>query len=147
MVSSVTGVVMENDSIRASGTDTLVDVWIDGKVRAICITREAIGAYLDFDRAGAMSDDDRCDFVKNNLALVLKASKARLRDEDPTANNIVIDAGHLARPDGKATDRRQKERRRVERRKSTAPLAGQPDRRRAPRRRGERRTRPPKSEG
>ena len=24
---------MENDSIRASGTDTLVDIWIEGKIR------------------------------------------------------------------------------------------------------------------
>jgi hypothetical protein len=138
---------MENDSIRASGTDTLVDVWIDGKVRAICITREAIGAYLDFERAEGMSDEDRCVFVKNNLSLVLKAAKARLRDQDPTASEVVIDAGHLARPDGKATDRRQKERRKTDRRKLAVPLAGQPDRRRTPRRRGERRTRPPKSEG
>jgi hypothetical protein len=138
---------MENDSIRASGTDTLVDIWIDGKVRGICITREAIGAYLDFERAGGMSDDDRCVFVKDNLSLVLKAAKARLRDQDPTANTIIIDAGHLARPDGKATDRRQKERRKTDRRKSAVPLAGQPDRRRAPRRRSERRSRTPKSEG
>jgi hypothetical protein len=137
---------MENDSIRASGTDTLVDIWIDGKVRAICITREAIGAYLDFERAVEMSDDDRCAFVKNNLSLILSAAKARLRDQDPTANSVVVDAGHLARPDGKATDRRQKERRKTDRRKSNRPLTGQPDRRRTPRRRGERRTRPPKAE-
>lgn len=137
---------MENDSIRASGTDTLVDIWIDGKVRAICITREAIGAYLDFERAGGMSDDDRCAFVKNNLSLILSAAKARLRDKDPTANSVVIDAGHLARPDGKATDRRQKERRKTDRRKTSRPLGTQPDRRRTPRRRGERRARPPKTE-
>ena len=137
---------MENDSIRASGTDTLVDIWIDGKVRAICITREAIGAYLDFEKAAAMSDDDRCSFVKNNLSLVLSAAKARLRDQDPTANSVVIDAGNLARPDGKATDRRQKERRGTDRRKTSRPLGSQPDRRRTARRRGERRTRPPKAE-
>jgi hypothetical protein len=137
---------MENDSIRASGTDTLVDIWIDGKIRAICITQDAIGAYLDFERAGEMSDDDRCAFVKDNLSLVLKAAKARLRDQDPTANSVVIYAGHLARPDGKATDRRQKERRKTDRRKTNQPLTGQPDRRRTPRRRGERRSRPPKTE-
>src|SRR5206468_242669 len=106
----------------------------------------AIGAYLDFERAARMSDDDRCDFVKNNLSLILSAAKARLRDQDPTANSVVIDAGHLARPDGKATDRRQKDRRKTDRRKTAVPLAGQPDRRRAPRRRGERRSRTPKSE-
>ncbi len=136
---------MENDSIRASGTDTLVDIWIEGKIRAICITQDAIGAYLDFESVAQMSDDERCTFVKNNLSLVLSAAKARLR-EHPTANSIVIDAGGLPRADGKATNRRKGERRKSDRRKSSAPLAGQPERRRIPRRRGERRTRPPKSE-
>ena len=136
---------MENDSIRASGTDTLVDIWIDGKIRAICISHEAIGAYLDFEQVARMSDDDRCQFVKNNLTLLLSAARTRLQG-DPTADTIVIDAGHLPRPDGKATDRRQKERRKTERRKINRPLGGQPDRRRVNRRRGERRTRPPKAE-
>jgi hypothetical protein len=135
---------MENDSIRASGTDTLVDIWIDGKIRAICITQEAVGAYLDFDSVSRMSDDERCAFVKSNLALILSAAKARLRAGDPTARTVVIEAGHLARSDGKATDRRKTERRKSDRRKSSKPLAGQPDRRRTARRHGERRTRPPK---
>jgi hypothetical protein len=137
---------VENDSIRASGTDTLIDIWIDGKIRALCITQEAIGAYLDFEHVARMSDDERCAFVKNNLSLVLSAAKARLRETDPTASSVVIDAGHLARPDGKATDRRKTERRKVERRKSTRPLGNQPDRRRTTRRHGERRSRPPKTE-
>ena len=137
---------MENDSIRASGTDTLVDIWIDGKIRAICITQEAIGAYLDFEQVARMTDDERCGFVKNNLSLMVSAAKARLQEGDPTANTIVIDAGHLARPDGKATDRRKNERRKTDRRKAKLPLGGQPDRRRVDRRRGERRTRAPKKE-
>ena len=137
---------MENDSIRASGNDTLVDIWIDGKIRAICISREAIGAYLDFDQAARMSDEDRCGFVKNNLSLVLSAAKARLREGDPTASSIVIDAGHLPRPDGKTTARRRGIRRNGDRRKNDRPLGSQPDRRQTTRRRVERRTRPPKSE-
>ena len=98
---------MENDSIRASGTDTLVDIWIDGKMRSICITQEAFGAYLDFEQVARMSEDERCGFVKNNLALVVSGAKSRLREGDPTASTVLIDAGHLARPDGKATDRRK----------------------------------------
>ncbi len=137
---------MENDSIRASGTDTLVDIWIDGKIRACCISQEAIGAYLDFEQAARMTDDERCGFVKNNLSLVVSAAKTRLRDTDPTSDTVLIDAGHLARPDGKATDRRNGERRKTERRKAARPIGSQADRRRANRRRGERRTRPPKSE-
>ena len=137
---------MENDSIRASGTNTLVDIWIDGKIRAICITQEAIGAYLDFDRVAGMSDDERCDFVKNNLALVLKSAKTRLRETDPTASSILLDAGHLPRPDGKATDRRRGDRRKGDRRKVKRPLGDQPERRRSERRHGERRSRSPKPE-
>ena len=135
---------MENDSIRASGTDTLVDIWIEGKIRAICITQEAIGAYLDFDRVARMDDDERCDFVKNNLALILTAAKARLSEGDPTAGSITIDAGNLPRPDGKATDRRKGDRRKGDRRKTTQALGDKPERRRTDRRGGERRARPPK---
>lgn len=133
---------MENDSIRASGSDTLVDIWIDGKIRAICIGQEAIGAYLDFDRVAQMSDDDRCTFVRNNLSLVLASAKAKLRQGDPTANIVVIEAGDLPRPDGKATNRRKTDRRTSDRRKANRPLGGQPDRRRTDRRHGERRTKP-----
>src|SRR3954468_15474898 len=132
---------MENDSIRASGSDTLVVIWIDGKMRSICIAQEAIGAYLDFEQLARMADDDRCGFVKNNLSLVLSAAKARLRETDVTASVIVIDAGHLPRPDGRATDRRKTDRRATDRRKVKKPLGTQPDRRRADRRRGDRRTR------
>lgn len=136
---------MENDSIRASGTDTLVDIWIDGKMRSICISQEAIGAYLDFDRVANMTDDERCEVVKDNLSIVLTAAKARLREMDPAAQTIVIDAGHLPRPDGKATDRRRGDRRKGDRRKMKVPLGNQPERRRSDRRSGERRTRTPKT--
>ena len=135
---------MENDSIRARGTDTLVDVWIDGKIRAICISQEAIGAYLDFDRVAQMSDDERCEFVKNNMSLVLRTAKVRLRETDPTSSSILIDAGHLPRPDGKTTDRRRGDRRKNDRRSVKRPLGDQPDRRRSDRRTGERRSRSPK---
>ena len=137
---------MENDSIRASGTDTLVDIWIDGKMRSICISQEAIGAYLDFDRVARMTEDERCEAIKNNLAVVLKAAKARLREGDPTMQSIILDAGHLPRPDGKATDRRRGDRRKGDRRKGSRPLGAQPERRRTDRRTGERRTRKPKTE-
>ena len=137
---------MENDSIRASGTDTLVDIWIDGKMRSISISLEAIGAYLDFDRVAQMSDDERCEVIKNNLAVVLKAAKARLREGDPTIHSIALDAGHLPRPDGKATDRRRSDRRKSDRRKVARPLGTQPERRRTDRRTAERRTRKPKTE-
>ena len=62
---------MENDSIRASGANTLVDVWIDGKLRGISVSRGAIEAFLGLshDKAAAMSDDERCDFVRKHWQL------------------------------------------------------------------------------
>ena len=46
---------MENDSIRSSGTSTLVDIWVEGKVRAISVSQAAIGAFLGFDEARSLS--------------------------------------------------------------------------------------------
>ena len=60
---------MENDSIRASGTDTLIDIWIDGKIRGLCITQEAIGAHLDFEHVARMTDDERCSISGSLLPL------------------------------------------------------------------------------
>src|SRR5436190_14522948 len=121
---------MENDSIRASGSQTLVDIWIDGKLRAISVSQEAIGAFLGFERAAGMSEDDRCEFVRTQLPVVVAAAKARL-NEDPTAPTISLAAGHLPRPDGRVGDRRKTERRTDERRKSERAKgeAPPPDRR------------------
>jgi hypothetical protein len=68
---------MENDSIRASGNNTLVDIWIDGKLRGISIAREAIEAYVGFDRADGMTENDRCEFVRTHLPLVVKTAATR----------------------------------------------------------------------
>lgn len=130
---------MENDSIRASGSDTLVDMWIDGKLRALSVSHEAIGAYLGFERSAGMSDNERCEFVRTNLPLVVTAAKARLREAGPAADTVAIDVGHLPRADGLAGERRQGDRRKGERRKSQRPRGDQPDRRRGDRRTGERR--------
>lgn len=137
---------MENDSIRSSGTNTLVDIWIEGKMRGICVSHAAIGAYVGFDRASGMNDDDRREFVRTHLPLVLAAAKERLRENDPGANVVIIDTGHLERADGASTDRRKTDRRKVDRRKVKVPRGNQPERRRGDRRQGERRTKPPSPE-
>jgi hypothetical protein len=135
---------MENDSIRSSGSDTLVDIWIDGKVRAISVSHEAIGGVVGFDRMVQMTDQDRCEFVRKNLSLILAAAKDNLRDGNPLADAVAIDVGQLASGSGKGADRRRTERRTKDRRNTAKPLAGQTERRRGDRRKGERRTRPPK---
>src|SRR5579884_3783805 len=135
---------MENDSIRASGTYALVDVWIDGRVRWICVSQEAIGAFLGFEQAAGMADQDRCEFVRDHLPLVVTAAQARLRGGDPHANTVIIEGGELPRPDGGSGDRRKGERRKTQRRKPDRPRGDQTERRRRERRQGERRTKPTK---
>jgi hypothetical protein len=136
---------MENDSIRASGQNTVVDIWINGKLRSICITPEAIGAFLGFDEAAELSDEGRCEMVRSNLALVISAAKTRLSLTNPGAESVIIDAGHLPRGAGQAGDRRGADRRKAERRKADVPIK-HPDRRRGDRRVGQRRMRAPKKE-
>jgi hypothetical protein len=137
---------MENDSIRSSGTNTLVELWIDGKLRGICVSQQAIGAYLGFDEARGMSEQDRCEFVRQHLPLVATAASEILREADPTANSVVIDVDELPRPDGLPGDRRKDDRRKTDRRKAKVPRGTQPERRRASRRQGERRAPSPKQD-
>jgi len=136
---------MENDSIRASGSDTLVDIWIDGKLRAISISREAIDAFLGFDRTGAMTDDERCEFVRTHLPQVVTAVKAKLQDGNPGADTIAIEGGQLG---GRGADRRKGDRRTGDRRKVTKAKEALPkgERRRGDRRKTERR-KPPGRQG
>lgn len=135
---------MENDSIRSSGGNTLVDIWVDGKVRAIIVSQAAIGAYLGFDEATNLSERDRCEFVRNHLPLIVTAAKNRLGGADSEAESLVIDVGDLPRPDGRSGDRRKSPRRKGERRTVARPTGGQPERRKGDRRQRERRTSPPR---
>jgi hypothetical protein len=137
---------MENDSIRASGTNTLVDIWIEGKIRAISVSHDAIGAFLGFERATGMSDKDRCEFVRTHLPVVVAAAKARLGELKPGVESVMLESGHLPRPDGRSGDRRRAARRKADRRKAGNAVAKQPERRRGDRRKSERRARPVEAE-
>lgn len=104
---------MENDSVRAMGDSTLVDLWIEGRFRAITVSREAIASFLKLspERADAFTDSDRVEFVRTHLATVVRAAAARLRI-DPGADSILIDVGQLSGQPARATgDRRRGERR------------------------------------
>ncbi|HWC55780.1 MAG TPA: hypothetical protein VG434_02300 [Sphingomicrobium sp.] len=119
---------METDSVRAMGDSTLVDLWIEGRFRAITVSREAIASFLKLtpERAEAFTDADRVEFVRTHLATVVRAAGVQLR-LNPGAESILIDgrqlSGEVARPTG---DRRKGERRKrnigppggVERRRS-----------------------------
>jgi hypothetical protein len=133
---------MESDSIRSSGSNTLVDIWVEGKLRAVCIAREAIETYVGFERAPTMSEDDRCEFVRAHLALVVAAVKKKLGETNAAATTVLIDAGQLGTPPGGRTiDRRKDERRKGDRRKADRPKSELPhgERRRGQRRNGDRR--------
>ena len=116
---------MENDSVRTSGSSTLVDMWIDGKLRAISVSREAIESFLHLtpDRAAAMSEDDRSDFVRTHLTLIVTAATTKLRNTAADADTVTIEAGDLggrvtqrsARSEGerRSGDRRKGDRRKV----------------------------------
>jgi hypothetical protein len=107
---------MESDSVRTIGENTLVDVWIDGKVRSIVVSRSAIERFgqLPPDAAAALSDDERNEFVRAHLGQVVSAARDCLRKSDPDADKVVIDA----EPVRSAGDRREGDRRKGERRKS-----------------------------
>src|SRR4051812_42652270 len=87
---------MESDSVRAMGDSTLVDLWLEGKFRAITVSRQAIGTFLKLppDKAASLTDNERVEFVRTHLALVVKAAAAQLR-ADPAADAIVIESGEL----------------------------------------------------
>jgi hypothetical protein len=142
---------MENDSIRGSSGNTLVDIWIDGKLRGICVSRAAIENFLGLPpiEAAALSEEDRCEFVRTHLALVVTAATNRLRETSPVADTVYIDGTQLGRRDrSRAEDRRKHDRRKGERRKPE--VAGdrppgdrrQGDRRQRDRRKGDRRSSP-----
>lgn len=117
---------MENDSVRTTGDSTLVDLWIQGKFRAITVSREAIESCLRLapGDAAAMTDTDRREFVRGHLGLVVKAATAQLR-ADPGAETIVIEAGQLGGDAPPASG----ERRKGERRKQNLGPPGGAERR------------------
>ena len=137
---------MENDTIRTSGGKTFVDVWIEGKVRGICVSRGTVEAYLGLSsERGTMSDDERCDFVRTHMALVMKAATQKLHDSGPATDDIVIEPGELGSSlSGRGGDRRKTQRRKGERRKSDRPdrIPTTGDRRKSDRRKSERRSKP-----
>jgi hypothetical protein len=115
---------MENDSVRSSGSSTLVDMWIDGKLRAISVSREAIEAFLHLtpERAAGMTEAERSEFVRTHLTLVITAATTKLRNTGTDADAVAIDAGDLGgrvspRVEPVDGERRTGDRRRGDRRK------------------------------
>jgi hypothetical protein len=123
---------VENDSIRASAGNTLVDIWVDGKLRAICVTNAAIETFLGSAGTSEMSEESRCEFLRTHLPELALAVKAKLKATDCAAESITLEAGQL----GGVGNRRKGERRRTDLRKSKLPPDSPPhgERRRTQRR-------------
>jgi hypothetical protein len=83
---------MENDTVRSMGESTLVDVWINGKMRSVCVSRGAIEGFLQLapDASAKMSEDERREFVRTHLAIVVAATKEQLA-ANPVAETLLID--------------------------------------------------------
>jgi hypothetical protein len=120
---------MESDSVRTMGDRTIVDLWIDGKFRAITVPRQAIESYLRLppDRGTILTEDDRREFVRTHLSLVVQAASERLR-LDPGAEAVTIDAFQGRSPPATA-ERRQTDRRKGDRRQRNAGPPGGVERR------------------
>jgi hypothetical protein len=88
---------MENDTVRSMGDSTLVDVWINGKMRSVCVSRGAIEGFLQLPAgvSAKMSEDERREFVRTHLAIVVAAAKDRLSATSANAESILIDSGQL----------------------------------------------------
>ncbi len=121
---------MENDSVRTMGDRTLVDLWIDGKSRAIIVTRRAIEGYLLLppDRGTILTEDDRREFVRTHLSLVVQAASALLRT-DPDAESVTIEALQPGGATRSPAERRQTDRRKGDRRQRNAGPPGGVERR------------------
>lgn len=133
---------MEGDTIRTSGTSTLVDLWVEGAMREIVITGEAIAAAAGAERSAAMDEQQRCEFVRARLGLVQMAARTAIEEAGGHVSRVTLKAACLVDPSlGSGGERRRSERRGNERRKpagaAASPKSG--ERRRSDRRRGDRR--------
>lgn len=87
---------MENDVVRTSGDNTLVDLWLEGRSRSVTVSKSAVEAFLRVTRedAASMTPLHRREFVRTHLGLISKAATTHLQT-NPTANMIVIGSGEI----------------------------------------------------
>ena len=79
---------MELDCIRSSGNETCVSLWIEGKMRAITVSPQAVGTWLS--RSGPVSEEDCRNFVATRLAFVQNAARQKLLQTDPSAGAVLL---------------------------------------------------------
>jgi hypothetical protein len=87
---------MISQGVAASGNDTIVNIELDGLWRRVSLSRESIEEHLQLEPAIAlaMSGDERCEFVRLNLAYVFAAARRKIKGREG-AERIWIESGDL----------------------------------------------------
>jgi hypothetical protein len=80
---------MELDCIRSAGKNVCVSIWIEGQMRSVTVSAQAISGAVS--SASPMSDDDCHDWVRTNLRQVHAAARARLVGHDLRATEVFLD--------------------------------------------------------
>lgn len=75
-----------------AGDNIIFDMWVEGKLRLVAVTREAIEDYLRLppEAAANFSPQDRVQFVQNNLSVIIAAAKWKLRNGQSEGHVIMI---------------------------------------------------------
>jgi hypothetical protein len=83
--------------VWTQGANTELEAWVAAKSRKVIVTREAIEDYLRLDRAAAeaMTAQDRRNFVRDNLPLVIAAANRKTDAAAPVTQAVTIGAGEL----------------------------------------------------
>lgn len=89
-----------NDSLvvrSAAGGNTIFDIWVDGKLRLVVVTRDAIEDHLRLppDAAAEFGPQHRVKFVQNNLHAIIAAARLNLRNGEPDTHVITIRSGNI----------------------------------------------------
>ena len=77
---------------RSNGELTHVDIHIDGKRRAVALSREVIEDRLGVE---SLSADEQCEFVVSHLPEVVAAVRRKIGVTSETADVVVIRSGEL----------------------------------------------------
>ncbi|MGZ2412272.1 hypothetical protein ACUXST_001693 [Sphingomonas sp. F9_3S_D5_B_2] len=85
------------DGVWAHGEYTEFEAWIAGESRKIAVTRQAIDTYLSLtpDQSAVVTAEQRCAFVRDNLALVIAAANRKIDPSDPAADTVTIRGSDL----------------------------------------------------
>lgn len=89
--------------IRTSNDGVVFDVELRGKRRRVLVTREAIEDYLQLtpEAAALHTQDQRLDFVREYLPVIIQAAKLRLANTHLDADVMVIRTGDIQAGDAR----------------------------------------------